>query len=159
MGDFSPTAEPPDTEARLELIASSRSDVDTWAVAVKLDPDKYLSQSGAKYGPQGTTSGQRTTAYAIYTPEDLLRVYDPEDRKRTSLRAMGIALDRAGFRKATNNNGRLGNVRATFWLIKDPDPSRAPISSSVEAKLYKDERPERFVPPSQKASPSPRRLQ
>jgi hypothetical protein len=148
MGDFSPTAEPPDTEARLELISSSRSDIDSWAVDVRLDPDKHLAQAGAKYGPSGTTSGARTTAYTIYTPEDLLRIYDPEDKRRVSMRALGLALDKAGFRKARGNNGRLGTYRATFWLVKDPDPSRAAISSTVAARMYQQERPERFVPPS-----------
>lgn len=160
MADFSPTAEPPDTEAKLELISHSRSDIDTWAVAVHADPDKCLTagQGQRSYDGRGTTSsptsgqGERNgdrRAYAVYTPEDLLKIYDPDDRKRTSMRALGIALDRAGFRKASSNNGRLGNYRATFWLVKDPDPKRAPISSSTAAKLYKDERPERFVPPSQ----------
>jgi hypothetical protein len=147
MGAFSPTASPPDTDARLELIAQSRSDVDSWAAAVKLDPDKYLVRQDA---PKFSGS-HRAEAYAIYTPEDLLQLYDPEERKRTSLRALGIALDRAGFRKASSNNGRLNNVRATFWLIKDPDPTRAPITSTVAARLYQEERPERFVLPSERA--------
>ena len=147
MGAFSPTAPPPDTDARLELIAQSRSDVDSWAAAVKLDPDKYLVRQDA---PKFSGS-HRAEAYAIYTPEDLLQLYDPEERKRTSLRALGIALDRAGFRKASSNNGRLNNVRATFWLIKDPDPTRAPITSTVAARLYQEERPERFVLPSERA--------
>ena len=149
LADFSPTAEPPDTKAKLELIAASRSDIDTWAAAVRLDPDKYLARNEAKFAPSATSSSRDgRSAYAIYTPEDLLQLYDPEERKRTSLRALGIALDRVGFRKASSNNGRLNNVRATFWLIKDPDPSRAPITSTIAARLYQEERPERFVPPS-----------
>jgi hypothetical protein len=151
LGDFSPTAEPPDTQAKLELISDSRSDVDTWAAAVRLDPDKMLAGHDPKFAPtSGATNGRRQEAYAIYTPEDLLKLYDPEEKKRASLRSLGIALARAGFRKASSNNGRLNNVRATFWLIKDPEPKRAPITSTVAAQIYRNERPERFVPPSQR---------
>ena len=142
MGNFSPTAEPPDTVDKLDMIANSRSDIDTWAVALKLEPDRYLTTPGSSKFTGGSCS--------IYTPDDLLKLYDPEDRKRCSMRALGIALDRAGFRKASANNGRIGNVRSTFWLIKDPDPSRAPIASTVAAKIYQEERPERFQVPSAK---------
>jgi hypothetical protein len=146
LGDFSPTAEPPDTGAKLDLIASSRSDIDTWAASIKLDPDATLSSIG-KY--VASSNGRRNSIYSIYTPEDLLKIYDPDDRKRCSLRAMGIALDRVGFRKAIFNNGRLGNVRSTFWLIKDLDPDRPPMTSTVAARLYRQERPERFMAPGE----------
>lgn len=149
LGDFSPTAEPPDTPSKLEMISSGRNDLDSWAVAARLDPDRVLVTRDPKFSAAG--AGGRTGCYAIYTPEDLLKIYDPEDRKRASLRALGIALDRAGFRKASSNNGRLNNVRVTFWLIKDPDPSRAPISSTLAARMYQQERPERFTPPSQQS--------
>jgi hypothetical protein len=145
LGDFSHTAEPPDTMDKLDMIANSRSDIDTWAAALKLEPEQYLRS-------HGSTKFSGSGACSIYTPDDLLKLYDPDDRKRCSLRALGIALDRAGFRKAYANNGRIGNVRSTFWLIKDPDPSRPPITSTQAARIYQEERPERFMLPSAKMS-------
>ncbi len=158
MGDFSPTAPPPDTAAKLELISNSRSEIDSWAVALALEPDRWLApQSGQKFAPSQSSSGRGP--YSIYTPEDLLRLYDPEGRQRTSLRALGIALDRAGFRKALHNNGRVGNTRSTFWLIRDDDKSRAPITSTEAARRYAAERPEPFVQPSQREEAERRKPQ
>jgi hypothetical protein len=147
MGDFSPTAPPPDTVSKLDLIANSRSDVDSWAVAMRLDPARYLAGSSGRYLAD---SAERRGPYAVYEPQELLKLYDPDDRRRVSLRALGIALDRAGFRKALGNNSRLGNVRSTFWLIGETDEQRAkaPMSSTQAAKVYQAERPERFVAPS-----------
>jgi len=158
MGDFSPTAEPPDTEAKLDLIANSRSEVDTWAVALKLNPDKYLAPSSAsKYA--GPSSASATGPFSIYTSDDLLKLYDPEERKRASLRTVGIALDRAGFRKALHNNGRLGNTRSTFWIIRNDNLERAPITSTEAARRYVQERPTQFVPPSQQAAAKKEKVQ
>jgi len=136
MGDFSPTAAPPDTDAKLELISNSRSEVDTWAAALRLDPAAMLAPKDTR-----SFSGPAPPLKSVYTPEDLLRVYDPEGRQRTSLRALGIALDRAGFVKARHNNGRLGNVRSTFWVLDWPE-GREPPSSVTAAKMYVAERPD-----------------
>ena len=143
MGDFSPTQEPPDTVAKHDLIASSLSEVDTWATAVRLDPTKYLTTPAQKFA---AGNGHRAAPFTVYTPEDLLRLYDPEDKKRVGLRALGIALRKAGFNKATHNNGRLNNVRSTFWLIG----TERQLTSSQAAEIYKKERPKQFVPPSQR---------
>jgi len=144
MGDFSPTAEPPDTNFKLDMIANSRTDVDTWAADLQLDPTAILMPVHGKY------AGQNGAMPSVWTSADLLKAYDPDDRKRGTLRTMGIALDRAGFTKATHNNGRLGNVRSTFWLI-GRDVAGKQISSVVAAEMYKAERPEQFKRPSEKA--------
>jgi Domain of unknown function (DUF3854)/Family of unknown function (DUF5906) len=143
IGDFSPTAPPPDTTAKLELISNSRSEIDSWAAALRLDPDKVLRPHASKFSSNGHGG-----PYSIYTPEDLLRIYDPDDRKRVSYRALGIALDRAGFEKARYNNGRLGNNRYTFWLIGFP-PGKTMMSTEA-ARIYQQERPAQFQQPGAK---------
>jgi hypothetical protein len=147
MGDFSPTAEPPDTADKLDMIANSRSDIDTWAAALRMDPASVLLSKldNAKFAAGGGRG-----VYSVYTPEELLKLYDPEDKKRCSMRALGIALDRAGFRKAQWNTARLNNVRTTFWLIEDPKPDALPITSSEALMIYKAERPDVFQLPSDK---------
>lgn len=132
MGDFSPTAEPPATEARQELIAHSMSDIDSWVEALKENPDKYLMGSNSKF------STNASACYTIYTPEDLLKLYDPDDKKRAGARAMGIALDKAGFRKAAYNNGKVNGVRSTFWLIR----ATGNMTSVQAARVYQQERPD-----------------
>ena len=140
LGDFSPTAEPPDTQAKLELIDNSRSDINDWVTGMKLDPVSYLVTAAHKFDSRSSVTPP--TGFCIYTPMDLLALYDPEEKKRTGARAMGIALDRAGFRKARDNNGRLGSIRSTFWLIKESEEElkRAPISGVDAAEKYKEER-------------------
>ena len=150
MGDFSPTAPPPDTASKLELIANSRSEIDTWAAALRLEPERYLVTGDyARYAAGGGSGGSRGL-YSVYEPQELLKLYDPDGRQRVGLRALGIALDRAGFRKATGNNARLGNVRSTFWLIGETpeERKRSPLTSTEAARRYVAERPEKFKPPS-----------
>lgn len=143
LNAFSPTAMPPITDAKIELVSDSRSEVDAWAMGVRQDPEKYLVAGSVKFG-----TNTKSTPYTVYTPEDLMRLYDPEGRTRTSFRALGLALRKAGFRKAAYNNGMLGNYRATFWIM---DPSAPHLTSTQAAKLYQEERPG-FVPPSARNS-------
>jgi Domain of unknown function (DUF3854)/Family of unknown function (DUF5906) len=131
LGDFAPAAPPPETEAKDELIAYSRSDVDAWTVALAQDPERTLS------GPSVAKFGVAQPVRKVYTPEDLMRLYDPEGRTRTSFKALGLAMSRAGFRKSRFNNGRLGSYRATFWIL---DPALPHLSSTAAAKLYVEER-------------------
>ena len=141
LTDFSPTAEPPDTMAKLDLIANSRSDIESWCASLKMDPEKMLT----KRDPNYTASAMASSGpYQIYTPDDLMKIYDPEDKHRVSLRAMGMCLGRVGFRKARDNNGRLNNIRSTLWIIRGDDLNRAPITGIQAAKLYAAERPVSF---------------
>lgn len=141
LGDFAPAAPPPETEAKDELVSQSRGEVDAWTAAIRTDPEKYLVGGNSKFSPNTTS----IKPYSIYTPEDLMKLYDPDNRQRTSFRALGLALARAGFRKATHNNGRLGSYRATFWIMNESIPH---LTSTQAAKLYIEERPASFVPPS-----------
>ena len=148
LGDFSPTAEPPDTHAKLELIANSRSDLESWCAALKVDPERLLTSARNPHYAAQLAGCANMGPYDVYTPEDLLKLYDPDDKKRASLRALGMCLGRVGFRKAQWNNGRLQNVRSTFWLIRNDDLTRPPISSAAAAKIYQQERPAEFRSPS-----------
>lgn len=142
MGDFSSKEAPPDTESFIDAIAYSRSDVDTWAVAARADPDQYfLSRAGKFNANYGGTQPEH--AYDVYTPVELLNMYtaangaeDNSGNRRVSLRALGIALDRAGFKKARGNNSRLNNLRATWWLTR----INKEMTSGEAARLYRQER-------------------
>ena len=58
---------------------------------------------------------------------------------------MGIAMDRAGFVKASHNNGRIHNTRATFWIVRG---DKLNMTSTDAAKLYCKEHGIPFVKPS-----------
>ena len=136
LGEFSPHAPPPMTAARQDMINNSRSEVDAWAVALKDAPDALLAGPSAKFAGQ-TTPGP----FNVYTSDELLRLYDPEERKRVGKRALGIALERAGFRKAADNNGRLPNgTRPQFWFVRGDNPNHPAVSGQRAAELYTAER-------------------
>ena len=132
LGNFNRTAPPPETTAKSEMIENARSDVDSWAVALRVNPEEYLTRAVQKFS--ASTAAPRT--YAVYRTVDLLALYYPDNTKRATLRTLAIALDRAGFKKSLHNNGRLGTVRATFWLVRGPDN----LTSAQAARIYQSER-------------------
>ena len=148
LGNFNRTAPPPETMAKSEMIENSRSDVDSWAVALRLNPDEYLTRAVQKFS---ASTAPRT--YSVYRTADLLALYDPDNTKRATLRTLAIALDKAGFKKSLHNNGRLGNVRATFWLIRGSDN----LTSAQAARIYQTERED--TAPRNAASGAGRRVQ
>jgi hypothetical protein len=114
------------------MISESRSDLEAWAAALRTDPERTLSASSNRARYDG---GPSRGPYSVYTTADLVKLFDPDDRRRVSLRSMGLAMGRAGHIKALHNNGRLGNLRATFWMLKGPA-----ISSTEAAARYRAER-------------------
>ena len=131
MGNFVFNTRPPITEAKAEQLADSRSEIESWAMALKEDPDRVLNGDGA--ARSFTAKGYQRCA--IYTPKDLLTIYDgTSPSKHTTTVAMGRALDLAGFKKARYNNA-VGprNVRNVFWIIRDDYQGRVPTSAEAAA--------------------------
>jgi hypothetical protein len=150
MGDFKFNTRPPDTQAKLDMIAARRSDVEIWAMDVASDPDTYLDPRArtsnglppSKFEFQGQTNKPDPfIAFSIYTPRELLGQWDPEGRRRTTLQQLGKALDMAGFHKARYNNARNDDgKRSTYWIIK-PDKANPRVLTSTEAaEAYTRER-------------------
>ena len=137
MGDFKFNTRPPLTESKQDMIAYSRSDVESWAAALKDRPDDYLPAAAF----DRKFVGNATPVYTIYTPKDLMAIYDnPAGSKRISYVALGKALDLAGFIKARYNNARgPGNVRSTYWIIRDNFGGRQ-LTGTEAAKIYEQER-------------------
>lgn len=81
---FDPSGRAPMTQAKVEMAHYGRSDLQQWCLDLSEDPDTLLG------GLRGD----------LFTPTELLGLYDREGVKRTSVNAMGRALKVAGFSMA-----------------------------------------------------------
>jgi hypothetical protein len=70
------------TEAKVEMIESGRSDIARWVAAVIKSPDVYLRLGDVRYKS------------ALWSSDDLLRLYDPDERKRITVNGISRELHR-----------------------------------------------------------------
>lgn len=85
--EFDPKDPAPHTDAKADMLHLSLSDLDQFCEALKVDPDSVCRVGGV------------VAHRDLFTPAELLHLYDPEGSKRTTLHALGKALRRAGFRR------------------------------------------------------------
>lgn len=84
LGDFHPQGRAPMTVAKENMIYHAKSDLDRWVADLVADPDAVLRVDGV------------ATAAELWTPAQLLRIYDPLEKTRVTVNAVGKALRRAG---------------------------------------------------------------
>lgn len=129
LGNFHPLERALDTEAKAEMRDLGRSDLATWVNQLKESPDSVLRVDSMILG------------YALWRSEDLLALYDPEQRGRVTVNGMSRELKRQGFQKVANGHGVIteahGQVR--LWAIRDPDKWTS-MSGVACAARYDDER-------------------
>lgn len=106
---FNPKAQARATDAKGDMLDLGRSDAAAWVAQLKEAPDVALR------------IGDLILPYSLMTTEELLRAYDPEDKKRLTRPGMARELRRGGFSKV--NAGRtvrtslLGPQR--LWAVRD----------------------------------------
>ena len=106
--DFKPMAPAPMTHAKSEMIANSRSVLSNWVHAVRENPDSVLR------------TGKAVIAHALWTTEDLMKVFDPEGKSRVGVRGMAVELKRARLPKAAAGMGcRTANGQVRLWAVRD----------------------------------------
>lgn len=91
---FNPKGRAFDTNSKREMIEDGRSDIDSWAANLVRAPEPFLA------GREGD----------LWTPNELLTLYDPQGIKRVSPNGMGRALKRIGVFKPCK-----GTVFSTRW--------------------------------------------
>jgi len=90
----------PDTSARRAMIEDGLSDLGRWARRLRDDPEYVLKLGDVKL------SGD------LWSSADLLRLYDPEQKRRVTVGGLGKELKRAGFKQCyggmplSTNNGQ-----------------------------------------------------
>jgi hypothetical protein len=119
LGDFKPLAPALCTAAKRAMIQNAKSDVAYWVSMLKDDPVSALKPLGMKAARECD----------LFTPQQLLRCYDPEGMKRVTPPGMAREVIRSGFRMMNNGtpvwtkNGtqRLYAIRnMTKWMGKFP---------------------------------------
>jgi len=103
LGDFNPSAPAPVTADRNEMIRTSGSELDAWIMDVLEDPDDSLAIPGE-------------TASDIWTAEDLLKAFDPDESGRVKSVGMGRALKRNGVANHHSQVRAHGKKRRFFFL-------------------------------------------
>ncbi len=128
---FNPKGEAPTTAAKLEMMATGRSDVEDWAVGLKHDPDKQLGE------------GERR-GFDLYTTKELLWFYDKGEGKVRS-NGMARALNAAGVFKCANgsNHVQVAGARDVVYAVRNVEKYRR-LGPVAITKAYADERPPQF---------------
>lgn len=109
LGGFNPKAHAPMTKAKEEMLSDGRSDIATWVRRLLESPDSVLRLD------------KTVIPNEIWRGEELLKLYDPEERTKVSVNGLGRELKRQGFKKCAGGNGIFtendGQVR--LWAIRN----------------------------------------
>lgn len=108
---FDPQGPAPLTASKLEMIDLGRSDLDGWVHKLRSVPDAVTRVHG------------KLLPSPLFTTLQLLRMYDPEDKRRVTENGMSRALKRAGIVKAARGLPcRLEDgSQARLWAVREPE--------------------------------------
>ena len=90
LGDFNPAAPALKTAARGKMIADVKSDLGSWVARLKLEPDRVLM------------CGEIAMKSDLYSPRQLLELYDPTGQTKTKPNGLGRELRRSGVPQICN---------------------------------------------------------
>jgi hypothetical protein len=87
VSGYSPTAHAPRSDAKEQMILSSRSELAAWVALLQADPEQALAPLGKEVA-QGAQ---------LLTSEQMLRAYDPSQRTKVGAQGIGRAVKQAGI--------------------------------------------------------------
>lgn len=129
LSGFDPSGHAPQTASKQEMINMARSDVGSWAAALREDPDNILR------------IGQVVMPQHLWTTPELYRLYDPDEKGRVSLNGLARELRRAGFQRV--RDGMPVRTKSAglqrLWVIRKPPHAEQEYNALAAAKLYDDE--------------------
>jgi len=102
---FNPKSKAPETAGKAEMIQLSRSDLDAYIYSIKEDAEFVLIHGGVKIDRD------------LFTTQELVDMYDPEHKLRTTQIAMSKALRRAGFTPLPITQTLNGSKR--LWALRN----------------------------------------
>lgn len=130
--DFNPKARAPTTAAKEAMVYDAKSEIARWVSDLKNDPDKMLKL------------GELPLKKDLFTPSELLNLFDPLGTKGVKSNGMGKELAKAFQRlpkNATNHHGsqNLYAIRnAEKWVAATPkqraDHWERPVASEIAAQ-------------------------
>jgi len=128
MGDFSATSRALETEAKQEMLKQGRSDLANWVVALREDPDTILRSAG------------RILPYSLWPVNELLRIYDPNDRGRVKATGLAKELARQGVERACEGGQiRTPDGQLRLWILRNQE-KLLEMNSMQIGNVYENER-------------------
>lgn len=125
---FSPMSRAPMTTSKAEMIENSRSVLGNWVHNLRDNPDNVLKLGAANMN------------YDLWSTAELLKIFDPEERGKVGVRALGVELKRARFYKAAKGIGcRTASGQCRLWAVRNP-AKYVNISPTQAAAFYDEER-------------------
>ncbi len=121
LDKFNPAAPALRTSARERMIADVKSDLGAWVARLIAAPDSVLKLGDAKL-----TSD-------IYTNAELLRLYDPTGKTKTTANGLGRELRRAGVKQAYGGMPmRIGDSIDRYYIVRNVEQwTKAPRADIV----------------------------
>lgn len=108
LGGFDPAEAPPETAAKRSMIEENLSELGVWVDQLKSDADRILTRFNF------------STKREIFSSQELLMFFDPENAKKISSNGMGRELKRAGFMKVNKQVPLKTNAgTARFYAIRN----------------------------------------
>ncbi len=137
LSKFNCKGHAPKTEAREEMIEASRTQVQSWCHELRTNTDTALALAGS----------QQTVPGAVFTTEELLRIFNGGEQTRLTAKGMASALRAEGFTLA--NNGGLIRIPGTvlrlrLWIIRDAQRVESMSAGEIGA-LYAKQIRVRYV--------------
>jgi hypothetical protein len=110
FGGFDPKAPPPLTQAKRDMVASGKGELDAWVADLRDDPGSKL-----RLGKQQLTRD-------LWTPSELVALFDGERKgQAVTAAALGLRLRAAGLRAANHGNTlRPDEVSERFYIVRNP---------------------------------------
>jgi len=108
LADFDPMGAAPMTEAKVNMQRASMSELEAWCHDLAQDADSVLQIDN------------KVMRCDLWELSQLRAIYDPDNRKRTSVPALSHAMARAGF-KALPFQVRVNNKLHRFWPVRNFD--------------------------------------
>ena len=127
LGTFDPTARPPWTASKSDMVAGQRGDTEDWCIQLAQDPSSILRPDA--------------NPYDLFRTIDLLAVYDPDKREKTKSVGLSRALNAAGIFQVANgnNSGVVDGMRSRFWAVRNAGLYKT-MGPAQAAKAYVSER-------------------
>lgn len=126
--DFDPKARPPLTDSKKDMANLGKSDLGSWVAQLRDDPDSVLRVDSLKI------------KYKLWRVDELLRIYDPENKGRVTANGMAREMRRAGVRQvAAGGPVKTSEGQFRLWAVREADMF-AKMKTSEVGRYYDDER-------------------
>lgn len=109
LDDFNPMAPAIVTHAKRRMIHDVKSDIGSWCSTLMDSPDQILVMGEIKLNRD------------LYTPKELLMMYDPLGKARVTANGLGRELKRIGFQQVLNGDTFIAgkNIKSAYYAIRN----------------------------------------